>query len=250
MNINSNSEQEARKKHERKLFLGDILGIVLIAVVSGLLFGISFFGGYYLIKTTNVSEYCRKDELKNELKTKITNGADLEVVEDVFADRYKYSQDVREWNHLLEKHYYDSNTTLLQVLKDLRSDYFDDNTDMVQPTNRDTAYYSRLSMIIDEYKQASPFDGLDKNEQMLFVDLQGGLGDDYEVVRDKVVRIADELRSKNALVNMYLNTSNDSFRLSRNAYIATIVFGIFTLVFGIISIVENKRSRKERNSSK
>ena len=201
---------------------------------------------YYFSNTSRGSDYFRKDELKKELKTKISNGADLGVIEHAFSERNKSPQNDRIWNNHIEKDYYDNNTTLLQVLKDLRSDYFDTTT---PPTTRDTAYYSRLSMIIDEYMQKTPFDGLEEGQMALFINLQKSLGDDYERVEEKITRIADELGSKNALVDKYLNNSNDSYRLSHNAFIATLVFGGFTLFFGFLELRERIRSRKERRAS-
>lgn len=231
---------------DKKTSIWDILIWIvwIIVMITALCFLI--FIWYYYSNTTRESDYCRKDDLKKELKIKISNGADLEVLENVFAYRHKNSTDAREWNYQLEKDYYDSATTLLQVLKDLRSDYFDTPPYL---TTRDTAYYSRLSMIIAEYTQKAPFDGLDEGQLALFINLQKGLGDDYDRVEEKITSIADELGSKNALVNKYLNNSNDSYRLSRFAFFATIVFGVATIVFGVFGLIENIRSRKERRAS-
>lgn len=248
MNNNSNrstdNEQDARKKHERELLWGDILGIIWILLVIFLV----FFLWYYFSNTTNGSDYCKKDDLKKELKTKISNGADLKVVEYVFSERNKNSQKDRIWNYYLEKDYYDNNTTLLQVLEDLKSDFFDDVPYNEQPmcTTRDTAYYSRLNMIIDEYAQKTPFDGLEEGQEALFIKLQKALGDNYEAVEGKISPIVNELRSKNTLVDKYLNNSENSYKLSIVALCATIFFGIF----GVLGLIESIRARKERRASK
>lgn len=242
-NRSTDNEQDARKKEERKQERKDAFALVLFIFIFVIILGFIVFLIIYYSNTTNGSDYCRKEELKSEMKTKISNGADLEVIEDVFADRYKYSTDVRIGNNKLKKEYYDNNITLLQVLKDLRSDYFDTIAYTVPPTTRDTAYYSRLNMIISEYKLATPFDGLERGQQELFVNLQTGLGDDYEAVKEKIASIAHELNSKNALVEKYLNKSNDSYNLSIIALIVTIIFGILGLLVGV-------RARKEKQASK
>lgn len=217
---------------------------VVLTFLAMVFLGYVIIMWYYFANTTRKSDYYRKYDLKKELKTKISNGADLVVIEDVFADRIQHSTSAREWDYRLEEDYYDNNATLLQVLKDLRSDYFNDLGPLA---TRDTAYYSRLSMIIDEYSKKTPFDGLEECQQALFINLQKALGDDYNIVEEKITRIADELRSKNTLAYKYLNNSNDSYRLSLNSFIATFVFGFITIIFGL---VENIQSRKERRGSK
>ncbi len=242
--MTTDKEQDARKKHERELFLGDVLGIILILLVILLV----VFLWYYFSNTTNGSDYCKKYDLKKELKTKISNGADLKVVEYVFSERNKNSQKDRIWNYHLEEDYYDNSITLLHVLEDLKSDYFDDVSYNEQPlyTARDTAYYSRLNNIIDEYAQKTPFDGLEEGQQALFVKLQKALGDNYGAVEGKITPIVNELRSKNTLVDKYLNNSENSYKLSKVALYATIFFGIF----GVLGLVVSIRAGKERRALK
>lgn len=244
--MNNNDKKSSGEAQGAKTPVWEIFIWLFWIFGSFVVIGSCVFMWYYFSHTTNGLGYCRKDVLKNELKTKISNGADLVVVEDVFADRYKHSTDTREWNFRLEKDYYGDNATLLKVLRDLRSDYFDSVPYTVPPTIRDTAYYYRLSMIIDEYMRKTPFDGLEKGQQELFVNIQMSLGDNYDGVEEKITRIVDELRSKNALVDKYLNNSENSYKLSLVALVTTIFFGIF----GVLGLVESIRARKERQASK
>lgn len=245
--MNNNDNQFSEEAQDTKIPVWEIFIWLFGIVGSIIVIGGLAFTWYYYSNTTRGSGYYRKNDLKKELKMKISNGADLEVLEDVFADRHKHSTDAREWDYRLEEYYYDNNATLLKVLGDLRSDYFDD---LVPLATRDTAYYSRLSKIIDKYSKKTPFDGLEEGQQALFINLQKVLGDDYNIVEDKITRIVDELRSKNTLVYKYLNNSNDSYSLSRNSFTATFVFGIITIIFGIFGLNENIRSRKKRRDSK
>jgi hypothetical protein len=246
-NITTDNAQDAKKVEVRQLVC-EILIWVFWIVGAIVVIGCLAFLWYYFSNTTNGSDYCKKYDLKKELKTKISNGADLTVVEYVFAERNKNSQNDRIWNYHLEKDYYDNNTTLLQVLEDLKSDFFDDNPYKEQPmyATRDTAYYSRLNRIINEYTQKTPFDGLEEGQRALFIKLQKALGDNYEAVEGKIAPIVNELRSKNTLVDKYLNNSEDSYKLSKVALYATIFFGIF----GVLGLVVSIRAGKERRALK
>lgn len=238
--MNNNDKKSSGEAQDAKTPVGEYIFWVVLMFLAIAFLGCVAFMWYFFSNTTKGSDYCRKDDLKKELKTKISNGADLEVVEDVFADRHKHSTDTREWDYRLEKDYYDNNTTLLQVLRDLRADYFDSIPYTVPPTTRDTAFYYRLRMIIDEYMRKTPFDGLEKGQQELFVNLQTSLGDNYEAVKGKITDIAKEINSKNALVEKYLNKSNDSYVLSLIALIATCVFGVATIIFGYLGLKNNR----------
>lgn len=243
--MNDNDKKPSSEAQKAIIPLGEyVLRVVLVLLTIGF-FGFMTFLWYYYSNTTRESDYCRKDDLKKELKTKISNGADLKVVEYVFSKRNMKSQNIRIWNFNIEKDYYDNNTKLLQVLKDLQSDYFDAIPYTIPQASRDTAYYSRLSMMIDEYMRKTPFDGLEEGQMALFINLQKVLGDDYESVEENIIRIANELESKNALVDKYLNNSNDSYRLSRIALIATIVFGVLSFIIGVIGLMMSKRARRE-----
>lgn len=110
------------------------------------------------------------------------------------------------------------------ILNDLLSDYYTNNN-----FKADSSYLQNLKLIIKENEEINPFDKLEVNQKYNFENIRQKSDSNYIKIQSDVIRIADELDSKNQLVSKYLNQSETSFNLSIIALIVTILLSAYQI---------------------
>lgn len=98
-----------------------------------------------------------------------------------------------------------------------------------------------MNAIIIENEKRNPFDNLEDNQKYNFENIQVKLDSNYVSIHSDVTKIADELNSKNQLVNKYLNKSEISFYISLLALFITILLSSYQIYQSYSS---NKSTKK------
>ena len=180
-----------------------------------------------LLNTDNQS-YFRKDIVKHELYQLIKNGGELELVKHLYDNRVCVSAFKTLFLNDEEKtkDYYKNDIGLNIILRDLLTDYY-----LKKDSICDSLLYDNLVAIIYQYEAKNPFDNLKDNQKYYFVNIQTKLNsNEYSNIQSDVMKIADELKYKNGLVDKYLNKSEISFYISIAAIIITIILSVFQII--------------------
>lgn len=124
--------------------------------------------------------------------------------------------------------YYSGDVSLSKILEDIRTSLF--------ITKVDNVSVSKIDRLIREHSERNPFDALEANQKDIFENLRMKSANNYSYIKTDVDKLASEIETKNALVNKYLNLSNNSFWVS--------IFALFiSVVIGIYQIYQNRSSR-------
>ena len=172
----------------------------------------------------------RKEGLTNQLSSIIHNGGDLDAVKHAYSTRNKEKR-----SFILHRDrglFYPYDVALSTILNDLKCDYL-----ATVPFVADSVYYSRLTLLIKENDYRNPFEQLDASQRYYFENIRAKAGNDYQILQSDVIKIADELKNKNQLVEKYLNKSTVSFIIS------VIALGLTLLLSGV-QIWQNRKMRK------
>ena len=206
-----------------------VLPILIVYLFAlGLLTAIMVSAMEATVSDTTV--FVEKVYLKNALKLIIQNDGDLNAVKHFYSERR-----IEKHIFLRQKSidlYYSGQTTLSTVLNDLKCDYLS-----ADPFVKDSAYYSKLLLLIQENDFHNPFDNLEANQKYYFENIRTKSGDQYAELQSDISKIADELQHKNQLVEKYLNKSTLSFVISLIAL-------IFSLITSVIQIIQNGKTVK------
>ena len=154
--------------------------------------------------------------IKNDIKTVIENGADINTVKHIYNSRTIKNSNLFDRFKGTEESFYSGNTALSQILNDLEVDYY-------LSKSTDSIYPRTLKRIIETYNQINPFDKLEPNQKFAFENIRTKLDKNYILIQDDFNRISDELDNKNQLVNKYLQKSNISYWISITALVLTII---------------------------
>ena len=156
-----------------------------------------------------------------------------------------------------EKDYYEESYPLSKILKDLLVDYYIKTEKAA--TSNDTVYFNSLIKMIEENEKHNPFDNLEDNQKYNFQNIQEKLDSTYEKVKPDVIKIADEMNSRNQLIARYLNRAESSYYISIAALLITIILAGYQIfqnynsdkrisdkLEGLLSKLSNKKNDKEK----
>lgn len=247
MNDNEQSKREELEKQKNQL-LNDLINVNnqlekgnnKSTIISIIFFSIPFLtfllGILFIIDSSTYSKSCNKDTIKRTLSLVIKNDGTLSNIKHLYNSRELEDVFFLGLRPKTKSKYYDENTSLSYILNDLLSDYYI-NKDSVS----DSVYFHNLNAIIIENEKRNPFDNLEDNQKYNFENIQVKLDSNYVSIHSDVTKIADELNSKNQLVNKYLNKSEISFYISLLALFITILLSSYQIYQSYSS---NKSTKK------
>lgn len=217
---------DKQKKESR--FTGYDWGlIVFLIIIMSSLIGLVAYGIKGIVKETN-HQYVGKAELKKDISRVIKNGSNLNVVTIVYNNRVTETN--RKLRNYSQELFYDNESlTLYTVMADLLSDYYLDSL----PNKSDSVYSNQLVSLIEEFSRNNPFEELEPDQRVYFQNVQAKIPEQYDLVKEDLMRISKTLKEKNVLTEHYLQKSNLSFWISVAAF-------IISLLFGFIQIRQNK----------
>ena len=203
---------------------------LIVLVASFVAICLTFIYTMEYIGYSDSNVVVKKTSLQIPISAIIRNGGDLDAVKHVYASR------IREKRSFIIHHdaelYYPYEITLSSVLNDMKCGYL-----VTDPFEEDSLYYSRLLSVIQENDYHNPFDNLEPNQRYYFENIRAKAGLDYDLLREDVSKIADELQNKNQLVERYLKKSTVSFIIS-------IIALALTIILSVIQIVQNNKTSK------
>ena len=182
-----------------------------------------------LLEEKEVPDNYFSRETKNEIRTVILNDGDLNTVKHVYNSKEIKRSKITDLFLKKEKDYYPANTTLNDILNDLKVDYY-------LSEKKEISYLNRLEEIIDYHNQVNPFDKLEANQKFAFENIRDRLDTNYVQIQEDLNRIADEMNSKNLLVDRYLEKSNLSYWIS-------VIALALTIILSTIQIYQNRNQR-------
>lgn len=204
--------------------------VILIILVSAI-FGLLYYLVSGLIKES-YHQYVSKIELKTDISKVVKNGGNLSIVTYTYNNRGVNTN--TRLQHYPQQLFYDNeNLTLSTVLEDLLSDYYRDSL----PNRPDSLYCNQLKVIKDEFSRNNPFEELQPDQRINFQNVQSKIPEQYDLIKEDMLRISNMLKEKNALTEHYLQKSNLSFWISIGAVIVT-------LIFGVVQVLQNSSKAK------
>ncbi|MEO4889647.1 hypothetical protein ABH040_20800 [Bacteroides thetaiotaomicron] len=160
-------------------------------------------------------KYFNKDNLKKLITQAVKNGASIDNIKHIYDARLLEKKPFFSSKDEFAAENYTENTSLSFILQDLLSGYYTNSN-----FKTDSLYLYNLKTIIKENEETNPFDKLD---------IRLKTDSNYVKIQSDIIRITDELDSKNQLVNKYLNKSEISFNLSIIALIITILLSAYQI---------------------
>ena len=180
-------------------------------------------------------------EIKKPLKSAINSDCDFDDLKFIF-DNKRYIVQKRIFTKASD--YYEQSVNLSDILEDMVSDYYTDNSD-------DITYLMKLRVYINEAKDKHPFDKLNEYQKQLFVQLREKAGDNYTKISEDVIRISEELNERNEEISSHFSKSNASFYISLIAFVLTIFQLIYMFVDPKSKIIEGiKKTLKPDENEK
>ena len=175
-------------------------------------------------------KYTQKDKLQESIIVAVNNGADLRAVKHIFLNREivqkSFFQVFKDDTSL-----YSYNVPLSYVLEDIRTGMFLAGSESNQR--------EAINKLIEEHTHLNPFDRLEPIQRDYFENIKIILKDDYQKIYREVNKVADELHTKNLLVDEYLKDSNTSFWIS-------VIALIFSIAVSSYQIFNSRGSRMQR----
>jgi hypothetical protein len=206
-----------------RLLISITITLTILSITSILLI--------YIKDQKDMPEAYFSKEIKGNIKTVIHEGSDISTVKHLYNSKIIKNRTLFDILNKKEEAFYPENTSLSQILNDLKVDFYLDST------VNDSLYLERIENILKIHNQVNPFDKLDSNQKFAFENIRTKLGDNYQIVQGDFNRIADELNNKNQLVGKYLDKSNLSYWIS-------IIALVVSLILSTIQIFQNRNSKK------
>ena len=169
-------------------------------------------------------KYFNKEKYKASIQLSVKNGAKIDNIKHLYDSRILEKKPLFSSKDEFISKYYTENTSLSFILQDLLSDYYTNSK-----FEKDSIYICKLNMIIKENQETNPFDKLEISQKYNFENIRLKTDSNYVKIQSDIIRITDELDSKNQLVNKYLNKSEISFNLSIIALIITILLSAYQI---------------------
>lgn len=182
-----------------------------------------------IIEDTAVPDSYFSKTIKEDIKKIVSNNGDLNTIKHVYNSRDIKKKKITDFFIKKQNEYYPATTTLNEILNDLKAEYF-----IVE--NNDSKYLNSLNEIIEFHNQVNPFDKLVTNQKFAFENIRNKLDTNYVDIQEDLNRIADELNSKNLLVDRYLEKSNLSYWIS-------VIALALTIILSTIQIYQNRNQR-------
>jgi hypothetical protein len=217
--INKNHIPEKKERYQLDYF-AVFLAILTFAVI---LYGIiNIVTG---LKSENETYFDKK--IKNEISIAIKNGADLNVIKNIYRNRIIIEKSINPFSSVNTHLMYKSETPLSIILEDIISDIF---IPIVSDAAIDTIGVYKIKKIIEFNNQTNPFDKLEQNQKSNFENIQAKILTQYPIIQNDLSKISDDLNSKNNLVNTYLDKSTQSFWISAAGLSLSLILGIIQLI--------------------
>ncbi len=220
-NISDKEQSKHQSEKDKKL---NRIKSLFVSVLS-LLIALLSTSVLTLLFTTNDSEvastYFSKD-IKNQIVLAIQNDADLDIIKNIYKNKEIKSSSLISRIKGKSEDIYPVTTPLSRILEDIQ-------VDLYLSEIPDSVMLKKIKCTIDLHNQVNPFDKLDQNQKHNFDNIQIKLSDEFSLIQNDVTKIADELHSKNLLVDKYLDKSTTSYWISIIALFTTIVLSIFQL---------------------
>lgn len=169
-------------------------------------------------------KYFNKDNLKKLITQAVKNGASIDNIKHIYDARLLEKKPFFSSKDEFAAENYTENTSLSFILQDLLSGYYTNSN-----FKTDSLYLYNLKTIIKENEETNPFDKLEISQKYSFENIRLKTDSNYVKIQSDIIRITDELDSKNQLVNKYLNKSEISFNLSIIALIITILLSAYQI---------------------
>lgn len=181
----------------------------------------------------NSNAFYLKRIVQGNVKKAISNNADINILGDILNNSEKILK-IKE----KDNEYYPKSISLENVLKDIQvqnylSDEFDQRLD------------EKISDYIGESKKINPLKELSNNQKEYFLNIKNKLDDSsYFKIENDLNKIVDELSSKNKLVEIYLDNSDISFKLTVLSFILGLI-ALLPLAKSLISFIVIKLKKAD-----
>lgn len=193
-----------KTKSERTL---DKIDVIISIIIPVLIF---FMISTFLSSEKNSKNFFPKELVQQNIKKAIDNNADIIILENILKSSEKTKK--------IEGELYPELVSLEYVLKDIQiQNYLSDNFD------------ESLEKKISKYitNKNIPLGELPNNQKEYFLNIRNKLDDDsYLKIENDIKKIAEELSNKNSLIEIYLDNSDISFKLT-----------IFSVILGLIALI-------------
>lgn len=104
--------------------------------------------------------------------------------------------------------------------------------------------------MLQEFRQISPFDKLNKNQIDNFINIKNKLNNEnYLKIENDILNIVDNLSSNTRLINVYLTKSDESYIMTIIALILSI-FSFIPLVIKFVPFSIKKYNKIKNNKTK
>lgn len=187
------------------------------ATLSAFFIFSGFFITNYIFSSPNY--FFSRKEIQHEILTAISNGADLNVVKQIYSNR-----DIEEFGFtsFFEdfENKYESSTPLSIILSDIKIKQF------LKEKPPDSLLIKKINLIQNEYTKTNPFDKLNNFQKEQFKNILIKLDKDYSKIQPELDKLSNELYNKNLAVNEYLTDATVGFWFSVIALIFSITMGI------------------------
>ena len=199
-----------------------------------LLFAIFIFTKTAIL-TIQTPKYRLSKNIKYDLEKAILldcNYEDLKIIYDK-----KERIDIRK-RFIRDNDFYDTSVDLAYILEDMVFDYYSSNT-------KDSLYISKVKYFIKESREKDPFDKLNESQKELFITLRENSGESYNLIKENLLSISEELNNKNETIELYLDKSNQSYIFAIVALFLTIL-QITPLIWKKVKYFMNKNDKEKK----
>ncbi|PTO69377.1 hypothetical protein [Vibrio splendidus] len=232
-NVLEDVERKLSKKRvaDKKSLFGQMLSTAVLMVVT------SFFIAMALTVLETKNKYVGKNDIREPIVNAINKGTQLEDIKIIYS---KKSQpiNIAFWALFKGHLYYETSSLTLQVvLEDLKVAKLTQSDSL---SVDDKKFIGKLEGLLETYHKVNPFDGLDDQDIRDFKNISQSIGEnEYHSIEDEIQSLASSMKTKNDLINQYLNSSNLSLYLSIFAITLTCIIFLYQ------TFVSRKSSQKQ-----
>ncbi|MDO6611947.1 hypothetical protein Q4601_06885 [Shewanella sp. 1_MG-2023] len=195
---------------------------ILSFTIVPLSFAVATF--IFLMIVSDVRMGYSKEQIDQSIRVMIVNNSDLTTLD--FALK---NPRIDNPSRTTKFERYPDNVNLNDVLMSLKAEHY-------TQTNPETQFLNKLNAIIIEHNEVDPFSKLLNHQKDLFDNVRFKAKGSYNDIDDDINKIAQELYSKNKLVDEYLDKSNLSFWVS----VFGLVIALLTTLVQFIATRKNK----------
>jgi hypothetical protein len=215
------SKIKSKKTRLLRLYSSFILSLVILLSSVVVLFTI--------IENNEIPDSYFSKSIKSDIKKVVENDGDLLTIKHIYNTREIKKKKLPDFFTNKQTDYYPESTSLNEILNDLKVEYYTSD-------KRKDSYLNQLNEIINLHNQINPFDKLETNQKFAFENIRDKLDSNYVDIQEELNRIADEMNSKNLLVDKYLEKSNLSYWIS-------VIALVLTIILSTIQIYQNRNQR-------